>query len=240
MYVPPGRAEELLGAIQARLARRYPSGTLPATAVLCPSFVSLAALRDLADARLVRLGAQDCHWEDEGPFTGAVSAAMLNGLVDYVMVGHGERRAAGDTDEQIRRKVGAAVAAGLVPILFVGEDEPTEAAIERADERLAAGVADVDLAREQVLVVYEPTWAIGAEEAAPTDHVEGVVEHLKRRLRELGASEPRVIYGGTVSADNVERFARLGALDGVGATRAGLDADGFMRIFEAVASAAAD
>ena len=237
MYVGPGRAEELLGAIQSRLARRHPSGPLPVTAVLCPSYVSLESLRGLVDRRLVRLGAQDCHWKPEGPFTGEVSARMLRGLADYVMVGHGERRAAGETDEQTGMKVAAAANGGLTPILFVGEDEPTDAAIEQTDERLAAGVAGVDLSRDRVVVVYEPTWAIGAEEAASVDHVEGVVEHLKRRLGELGANEPHVIYGGTVTAENVERFAGLEGLDGVGATRAALDPDGFMRIFEAVARA---
>ena len=238
MYVGPGRAEELLSAVQERLRERFPSGAPAVCVVLCPPFVSLAPLRALIDARLVRLGAQDCHWESEGPFTGAISAIMLRDVVEYVLIGHSERRAAGDTDEQIGMKVAAAARAGLKPILFVGEDEPTDAAIERTDERLTAGLAGVDLSKDAVLVVYEPTWAIGAERAAPADHVRSVVEQLKRRLAELGAREPRVIYGGTVSADNVEEFAALEVLDGVGATRAGLDPDGFLRIVDQMASAA--
>ena len=237
MYVGPGRGEELLGAIQERLGERLPSGA-SVCVVLCPPFVSLAPLRAVADPRVVRLGAQDCHWESEGPFTGEISATMLRDLVDYVLVGHSERRAAGDTDEQIGKKVAAAASAGLTPILFVGEDEPTDAAIERTDERLTAGLAGVDLSQDEVLVVYEPTWAIGADRAAPADHVRGVVEQLKGRLAELGAGEPRVIYGGTVTVDNVEQFAELEVLDGVGATRAGLDPDGFLRIVDRVAAAA--
>ena len=238
MFVGPGQAEELLGAIQARLRDRFPSGPLPVSVVLCPSFVSLGSLCTLADPRLVRLGAQDCHWEPGGPFTGAISAEMLNGLVDYVMVGHGERRAAGDTDEQIGKKVAAVARAGLTPILFVGEDEPTQTAIGRTDERLARGLAKVDLAKVTVLVVYEPTWAIGAERAASVDHVREVVAHLKERIGGLGASEPRVIYGGTVTAENVGGFATLEELDGVGATRAGLDPGGLVRIVEQVAEGA--
>ena len=237
MYVDRTRAAELLGEVEARLRDRFPSGPAAVSVVLCPSFVSLVPLRAAMDPRLVRLGAQDCHWESEGPFTGEISPTMLRDLVDYVLIGHSERRAAGDTDEQIAKKVAGAVRARLTPILFVGEDEPTEAAIERTDERLTAGLAGVDLARDEVLVVYEPTWAIGASEAAPADHVRGVVEQLKDRLAELGASEPRVIYGGTVTADNVEQFAALEALDGVGATRAGLDPDQFIRIVDRVATA---
>ncbi len=237
MYVDRSRAGELLDAVQAGLRDRFPSGPLPVSVVLCPPFVSLAPLRASTDPRLVRLGAQNCHWEAEGPFTGEVSAPMLRGLVDYVMAGHSERRAAGETDEQIGRKVAAVAAAGLTPILFVGEDEPTDAAFERTEERLTRGLAGVEPAEQQVLVVYEPTWAIGATEAAPADHVRGVVEQLKVRLKELGSREPRVIYGGTVNTDNVEAFAALEMLDGVGATRAGLDPNGFLRIVDRVAEA---
>ena len=237
MYLDRSRAAELLGTVQARLGDRFPAGPPPVSVILCPSFVSLVPLQAAMDARLLRLGAQDCHWESEGPFTGGTSAAMLRGLVDYVLVGHSERRAAGDTDEQIAKKVAAATGAGLTPILFVGEDEPTEQAYERTEDRLTKGLAEVEPSRDHVLVVYEPTWAIGAEEAAGADHVRDVVEQLKKRLAELGSSEPRVIYGGTVTADNVEEFAELDVLDGVGATRAGLDPDQFMRIVDLVARA---
>ncbi|MFN2628897.1 MAG: triose-phosphate isomerase [Gaiellaceae bacterium] len=240
MYLDRSRAEELFSAVQARLRDRFPSGPTAVSVVLCPPFVSLVSLRAATDPRLVRLGAQDCHWEREGPFTGEISPTMLRGLVDYVLIGHSERRVAGDTDEQIAKKVAAVAGAALTPILFVGEDEPTNAAIERTDQRLTAGLAGVDLSKHDVLIVYEPTWAIGAEEAAPADHVRGVAEHLKGRLQELGASEPRVIYGGTVTGDNVDQFAALEILDGVGATRASLDPDEFLRIVDRVARAAGD
>ena len=238
MYVDRSRAPGLLDGVQAGLRERFPSGAAPVSVVLCPSYVSLEALHAMLDPSLVRLGAQDCHPEAEGPFTGAVSVPMLRGLVDYVMVGHSERRAAGDTDEEIGRKVSAVAAAGLTPILFVGEDEPTDAAFERTEERLTRGLARVDPAQQELLVVYEPTWAIGAERAAPANHVQGVVEQRKERLADLGAREPRVIYGGTVNADNVETFAALEVLDGVGATRAGLEPGGLLRIVDRVAATA--
>ena len=240
MYLDRPRAADLLEAVQAGLRERFPSGAPPVSVVLCPSFVSLEPLHAAVDARVVRLGAQDCHPEAEGPFTGGVSVAMLRGLVDYVMVGHSERRAAGDTDEQIGKKVAAVAGAGLTPILFVGEDEPTDAAFERTEERLTRGLAGVDPSEQELLVVYEPTWAIGAEEAAPADHVGGVVEQLKARLSQLGSRDPHVIYGGTVNVDNVDSFASLEVLDGVGATRAGLEPDGFLRIVDRLAEAAAE
>ncbi|MBW3581425.1 MAG: triose-phosphate isomerase, partial [Actinobacteria bacterium] len=183
---------------------------------------------------LVRLGAQNCHWEPEGAYTGEVAAPMLRGLVDYVMVGHSERRAAGETDDQVADKVAAVAGAGLVPILFVGEDEQGDDALAQTEQRLRHGLRGVDLTRQHVLVVYEPTWAIGAERPAGAEYVGPVVEHLKAELRRLGSSRPEVLYGGTVADENVEQFARLDALDGVGATRGSLDADRFLAMIDRV------
>ncbi len=237
MYLDRDREADLFRTVQARLRERFASGTVGVSVILCPSFVSLAPLHAAMDPRLVRLGAQNCHWESEGAFTGEVSPALLRGLVDYVLVGHSERRAAGETDEEIAKKVAAAAAAGLTPILLVGEGEPTERAFELTNARLTEGLGAVDLSRHEVLVVYEPTYATGAQEAAPVDHVRGVVEQLKDRLAELGAEEPQVIYGGTVNADNVDEFARLEVLDGVGAGRAALDPDELLQIVDRVGRA---
>jgi triosephosphate isomerase len=237
MYLDRTGEAELFDAVQARLGERFGSGSVPVSVIVCPSFVSLVALHAAMDAGLVRLGAQNCHWESEGPFTGEVSPKTLQGLVDFVLVGHSERRTAGETDEQIAKKVAAAAAAGLTPILLVGEDEPTNAAFEQTNARLTEGLADVDLSRHDVVVVYEPTYAIGAHEAAPTDHIQGVVEQVKDRLAQLGAKQPQVIYGGTVNADNVDELAHLDVLDGVGAGRAALDPDEFLLIVDRVAQA---
>ena len=237
MYVAGQRAAELLEGVQAALAHWSSDGREPPTVIVCPPFVSLAPLQALVDRRLVRLGAQNCHWEAEGPYTGEVSPTMLAGLVEYVLIGHSERRAAGETDEQIAKKMSAAAEAGLTPILFVGEDEPTSGATAETERRLERGLSGLDLDRHQVLVVYEPTWAIGAERPAEPEHVEAVARQLKGRLRELGVGQPKIIYGGTVNADNVDQFAAIEALDGVGATRAGLEASELLRIVDRVAAA---
>src|SRR5215210_1542973 len=230
MYLGRDQAAEVLETAQAGLAERFPAGSEPPTLIVCPPFTSLAPLGALVDPRLVRLGAQNCHWEAEGPHPGEVSPRMLAELVDYVLIGHSERRAAGEDDAQIAKKVAAAAEAGLTPILFVGEDEPTSSATDEAERRLERGLAEVDLERRHVLVVYEPTWAIGADRPADSGHVREVVEQLKDRLVELGAERPEVIYGGTVNVDNVEQFTPIEVLDGVGSTRGSLAPSDLLRI----------
>lgn len=231
MYPTVDEAVVLLGAIQAGLRQVAGSEEQRPRVIVCAPFVSLVPLRAVADGPAVTLGAQNCHWEGDGPYTGEISPRMLQGLVDYVMVGHSERRAGGETDDQIARKVAAVADAGLVPILFVGEDSRDDDARGGSERRLRHGLSGIDPGERRVLVVYEPSWAIGTE-AAPAAHVGEIVDHLKGVLGELGAREPAVIYGGSVDDENIDDFARLDVLDGVGATRASLDATRFLRIVE--------
>jgi len=236
MYPTVSQAATLLSKIQRGLQER--ASPLP-TVIVCPPFPALPALADIVDRRLLRLGAQNCHWEAEGPYTGEVSPTMLTGLVDYVLLGHSERRAAGETDEQIARKVAAAGRAGLTPVLFVGEDEPSDAAVQQAEQRLVRALAEVDPGGCEVLVVYEPTWAVGADAPAETGHVRDAVAHLRKRLTQLSGRDGTIIYGGSVTADNVGWFVDIETLDGVGATRACLDEREFLRIVDRVAQAGA-
>jgi len=205
--------------------------------ILCPPFLSLVPFAALVDRRVLSLGAQNCHWEAEGAYTGEISPRMLQGLVDYVLVGHNERRAMGETDEEVARKVAAVAGHGMTPILLVGEDDPGEDAILRSEHQLRRGLSEVDVATQPVLVVYEPTWAIGTDETASTSHVTRSVTHLKGVLTDMGASGPEVLYGGSVNDDNVDALASLDVLDGVGAGRASLDAAQFLRLIDQVARA---
>ncbi|MDQ6782644.1 MAG: triose-phosphate isomerase [Actinomycetota bacterium] len=169
---------------------------------------------------------------------GEISPRMLQGLVDYVLVGHSERRAAGETEEQVAWK-GRCPSPGtaMTPILLVGEDDPGEDAILRSEKRLRRGLSGVDVSTQSVLVVYEPTWAIGTDETASTSHVSRWVTHLKAVLAEMGATEPRILYGGSVNDDNVDALAPLDVLDGVGAGRASLEAAQFLRLIDQIALA---
>lgn len=234
MYPTVDEAVALVRAIQAGLGERTRRGGTPPRVIVCPPFVALAPLQAVVDDRVVGLGAQNCHWESEGPYTGEISPRILQGFVEYVMVGHHERRAGGETDEQVSRKVAAVAEAGLVPILFVGEDSRDGDAIDRTEQRLRRGLSRIDVGSRRILVVYEPAWAIGAEAAAPAEHVGAVVDHIKGVLRALGASRPEVIYGGTVTEENIDDFAHLEVVDGVGATRASLDGETLLKIVDRV------
>lgn len=216
MYPTVDEARSLLLAVQAGLLER--AHPLPCV-IVCPPAVALAPLREVVDGRVVRLGAQHCHWEDEGPHTGEISARMLRGLVDYVMVGHQDRRARGQTDEEVARTVEAVVRYGMTPILFV-----------ETERQLRAGLARIHPATHDLLVVYEPSWAIGAGRAAPAEHVREAVG----RLKSVVAGTP-VLYGGTVNEGNLDELAAIDVLDGLGATRAGLDPQAFLRIIDRVA-----
>ena len=237
MYPTVDRTTDLLDAIQRGLRAR--SAAARPRVIVCPPFVALVPLRAAADPALVALGAQTCHWEQEGPYTGEISPTMLRGLVDYVMVGHRERRAAGETDDHVARKVAAVARAGLAPILFVGEDDRDGDHRGQPEARLRRGVSGIDVAAQRIVVVYEPAWAIGAENAAPAAHVAEAVEHLKHVLHGLGQPAPTVLYGGSVDDRSTAELAALDVLDGLGATRAGLDPDRFFRIIDAVGSSSA-
>lgn len=162
---------------------------------------------------------------------------MLQGLVDYVLVGHSERRSAGETDEQVAWKVAAVAQHSLTPILLVGEDDPGEDAILRSEQQLRQGLSGVEVSRQPVMVVYEPTWAICTEDTAPTSHVRRSVTHLRAVLADMGATEPKVLYGGSVNDDNVDALVGLDVLDGVSAGRASLDTGRFLRLVDRVAPA---
>lgn len=234
MHTTVDQAVALVQAIQEGLRERAARGQQLPSMIVCPPFVSLMPLRAVVDERLMRLGAQNCHWEKEGPHTGEISPVMLTGLAQYVLIGHSERRTAGESDEQIARKVPAAAEAGLTPILFVGEDEPGAGARSQTEHRLRQGISHIDLGQQPLLVVYEPVWAIGADRAADAQYVREIVTGLKDLLCRLGASHPEIIYGGTVHKENIEQFATLDVLDGVGATRASLHAQSFLAMIDRV------
>jgi triosephosphate isomerase len=238
MYPTVDEAQASFAAIQVGLQERvHQRGSALPRVILCPPFLSLVPFAAVLDHRVLALGAQNCHWEAAGAYTGEISPRMLQGLVDYVLVGHSERRAAGETDEQVARKVAAVAQHGLTPILLVGEDDPGEDAIVASEQRLRHGLSGVDVGKQAVLVVYEPTWAIGTEETASTSHIARSVSHLKGVLADLGATEPHILYGGSVNNDNVDALVGLEVLDGVGAGRASLDPDQFLRLIDRVAQA---
>jgi triosephosphate isomerase (TIM) len=212
--------------------------------VVVPAFTALRSVQTTIDGdRLqIGLGAQNCHWEPQGAYTGEVSAPMLAKLnVKYVIVGHSERRELfGDTNEIVAKKLRAVLAAGMSPILCVGEtleereDGMTEAKvkgqIESAFDRLPAD----DIAR--CIVAYEPIWAIGTgRNATPDDANEtiGVIrEHVKTGPGDAVASGLRILYGGSVKPGNVADLMAMPEIDGGLVGGASLDPDEFARIVQ--------
>ncbi len=202
-----------------------------------PSFPVLAAARELLAGSPVRYGAQDAHWEESGAYTGCVSPAVLRELgCTFVEVGHAERRHLFcESDDMVARKAVAAVRCGLEPIVCVGEEHETDgAAATIVGDQVAAVLAPLPSAADLV-VAYEPVWAIGAETAADPERVAGVVAEV-RRLAAGRDGDLRILYGGSVGPDEIAGLLAAG-VDGVFVGRGALAIDGLRSIVDEVREA---
>ena len=212
--------------------------------ILCPPFISLAAVRQAVSGSPVMVGAQNMYFELAGAFTGEVSPEMLRSLCQYVILGHSERRQLfGETDETVNRKVHAALAAGLKPIVCVGETLAQREAGQAADVvegQVLAGVADVHDITDVVLA-YEPIWAIGTGRAATPEIAEeimgGPIHDALRDLFGDDADSVPLLYGGSVSPGNAAAFAAQPSIHGALVGGASLQADQFLQVAAAVADA---
>lgn len=221
MHTTPADAGELARSIAAR------TRVAGVTRVICPPFVSLAAV-GAALSELdsdVGIGAQNVHHELQGAYTGEVSAAMLAGLASWVILGHSERRRdAGETDELVGRKLGRAVDAGLRPILCVGEqlherEAGQERVVVRRQLRGALGECDPDrLVVAGLVIAYEPVWAIGTGRTASGADAATMATAIRETLAELGFPDRGesipVLYGGSVTSAAIDEFMAEPAIDG--------------------------
>jgi triosephosphate isomerase (TIM) len=216
--------------------------------VIIPSFTSIPTLAQAAArAPFIRVGAQNLHWEKNGAFTGEISATMLRALfVKYVVIGHSERRALfGETDEMVQKKVHTALEAGLRPIMCVGESlEERESGsvqkvLRRQVERGLEGIKADHL--PEVVIAYEPVWAIGTGKTATPAQAEEVHAFLRSLLAELfdqtAADRTRIQYGGSVKPENTEVLMREPNIDGALVGGASLDPHSFARIIRAAEKA---
>ena len=222
MHTTPAEAGELA----ATIARR--TNVADVVRVLCPPFVSLAAVGDALAAEpgagAVAVGAQNVHHETTGPYTGEVSAHMLQGLASWVIVGHSERRRdAGETDELISRKVQRALDAGLRVILCVGEQlEDREAGhaddVVRTQVRGCLDAVDVAEIAPLLTIAYEPVWAIGTGRNAQGSDAAAMAAVIRTTLAALGFDDRGegipVLYGGSVSSSNIGEFMDEPSIDG--------------------------
>jgi triosephosphate isomerase len=215
---------------------------------LLPPFTSLwpVSTSGIADAGVV-LGAQDLYWEMSGAFTGEISPAMLSGWCRYGLIGHSERRRLfGETDENVNRKVHAALGGELRPMVAVGETLAeneagrTEAVLGR---QVPAALAGLDEAQGlQVVMAYEPVWAIGTGRTATPEHAEqscGLIRRLvAAALGTAVAESVRVLYGGSVTPANAAELMAQPNIDGALVGGASLVAADFLAIIAAATPAA--
>ncbi|MBQ0108210.1 MAG: triose-phosphate isomerase, partial [Phascolarctobacterium sp.] len=213
-----------------------------AEVLVCPPFTALDAVAEIFDGRHVHYGAHDLCWEDSGAFTGAVSGAMLADICcDYVIVGHSERCTLFcETDEVVAKKLQAAYRNNLKPILCVGENLKERRA-KATDKKIVAQLTSAlkKLTKDQaakLTVAYEPLWAIGTGKAATVADAVEVVKLIRAQLAKLKgedvARKVRILYGGSVKADNAKDFADAG-IDGVLVGGASLKVDDFAAIVRA-------
>ena len=228
MHVTPGEARTF---IERFLAVDTPRANR--TVTFFPSAVSIEAVAHAVKGHdHITVGAQDVHWEPKGAFTGAVSVALARGAgAASALVGHSERRHVfGDSDEATARKLAAVLSGGLQAMLCVGEtlaqreSDETDAVIER---QLRSALAGIDAASD-IVIAYEPVWAIGTGKNATPDDASRAHRGIRNVLQDLGFSpETRVLYGGSVNAGNIDALLGQREIDGVLVGGASLDPDGW-------------
>jgi triosephosphate isomerase len=201
---------------------------------LLPCFLSIEALRDGLAKTTIAFGAQDCFYEPEGAFTGEVSAAMLGAIgCKYCVVGHSERRRLfGETDDLVAKKVSALLAAFVTPIVCVGEtleEYKAGSTLQRVMQQIADGLGHLeDDARANLVIAYEPVWAIGTGLADDPESANRTIGYIRQTLG--GLDEARVLYGGSMKADNAAAFCAQPNIDGGLVGSASLDPAGFVTL----------
>ncbi|RCK76397.1 MAG: Triosephosphate isomerase [Anaerolineae bacterium] len=217
--------------------------------VICPPFTSLMAVKALLEGTEIKLGAQNLYWEKEGAFTGEISPRMIAELCQFVILGHSERRTYfGETDETVNRKVRAALEVGLIPIVCIGEtlaeneEGKTQSVIHR---QVQVGLSGIQLQPDNsgdvpLVIAYEPVWAIGTGKAATGEFANRVVQEMIRPTLSMlfgdqVAKSVRVLYGGSVKANNAAEFFDQSDIDGALVGGASLKAEEFIGIVKAAA-----
>jgi len=205
--------------------------------VICPPFVSLAAVRELIKGSSIKLGAQNLFFAEKGAYTGEISPLMVADLCEFVIIGHSERRQYfNETGEIVNKKIVAALKAGLKPILCVGERlEENEAGRteEVVTEQLGSSLAGIDYINGMI-IAYEPVWAIGTGRAATGEQANETISLIRRNIAKLYsdgiAQDMRILYGGSVTAANATEFMQQPEIDGALVGGASLKATEFLSV----------
>lgn len=227
--------------VLAQELARTVKGNETAEIVVCPPFTALVAVRDTLKGTRIELGAQDLHWEDEGAFTGKISADMLlDAGCTHVIIGHSEQRTYfHETDITVNQKVRKALATGLIPILCVGETlEERDGnrafdVVKKQTEGAFAGIANPG----PTVIAYEPVWAIGTGRNATPEQAQEMHAFIRKLVGTIYsadiASSMRILYGGSMKPDNAKGLLNQGDIDGGLIGGAALKADTFYGIVQA-------
>lgn len=234
MNKTPKEAADFVNELKAKVAG------VDSEVVVCVPFVCIPAVVEAAKGSNIKVGAQNMHWEEKGAFTGEVSGAMLSELgIEYVIIGHSERRQYfAETDETVNKKVHAAFKYGLKPIICVGESlTQREQGVTGDLVRYQVKIALLGLTEEQVknvVIAYEPIWAIGTGKTATSEQANEVCMIIRDTVRELygdnAAEAIRIQYGGSVTAENARELFNMSDIDGGLVGGASLKLDTFEKI----------
>ncbi|MBK8025964.1 MAG: triose-phosphate isomerase [Chloroflexi bacterium] len=215
--------------------------------VVCPPFVALSGVANALAGSSLKVGAQNAHWEDQGAYTSQISPAMLVGLVEYVIIGHSECRAyLCETDEMINRKAKALLAHNLKPIIAVGESLAQNEAGETdsfVGGQVRAALDGISAeAMANVVIAYEPIWAIGTGKSASSAVAQNIIGGTIRKTLESlyggqVADTVRIQYGGSVKPDNMAEYMSQPDVDGALVGGASLKIEDFAKLIEAAAQA---
>jgi triosephosphate isomerase (TIM) len=243
MNLTPAEGRDLIAAIRAELDPDAATLASDRDVMIAPSFLSIPAAAQALAGSAIALGAQNMHFERAGAFTGEVSAPMLRFFgVSYVIVGHSERRHIfKEDDESVGRRAAAVAAARMTPILCVGEtaeERDSGNTVEVVLRQLQHGLSHFSPDRApNVVIAYEPVWAIGTGRTATPEQaqtVHGAIrEALGDRLGPDAGAAIRILYGGSVTAENVDTLMAKPDIDGALVGGASLKADSFARIVRA-------
>lgn len=208
--------------------------------VVAPVFTSIAAVREKIRGTNINLAAQNCFWENEGAFTGEISAPMLvTSGCTHVIIGHSERRQFfGETDETVNKKIKAAIAVGLTVLFCIGEtlaEREGELTFDVLSRQVKEGLAGIDSKNlDKIVIAYEPVWAIGTGKTASDDQAQDAHSYIRGLIAGLysqDASENiRILYGGSVKPENVKGLMSQEDIDGALVGGASLKAESFAAI----------
>jgi triosephosphate isomerase len=235
MYKTGPQAAELASRLKSLV-----SDVVDVDVMVAPPYTALGIVAEIVRESVIHVGGQDLFWEEEGAYTGKISAPMLKAVgCTYVIIGHSERRQHfGETNATVNKKIRAALLGGLIPVLCVGESEAereanqTFSVVETQLEEGLEGLTSDEV--HKLAIAYEPVWAIGTGKTATTDEAQEVHEFIRGRMETAYgnsiAKDLRILYGGSVKPGNIGDLMAMADIDGALVGGASLDADSFAAI----------